>query len=345
MIKNNIGLICVGNELFSNVVNTNVHIATRICGLNGFEINFNIIVPDDIDKIISAVDFSLKHNAVIILSGGIGPTFDDITKEAISGYIGKKLIFSDKTWEKIQQGFRERKITDIPESNKKQAMIIQGATIIPNNIGTAAGMLVQHKNKFIFLLPGPPWEFEEMLKNSVIPLLKEKIYSANTFIKKSFNIAGESETSVEKKIEDIRAKTENVEAVWTILAKPYLVELLLTLPSSQEKAFGYVEKSLAEIFQDSYIENCSVPEALFYTLKEKKITCCFAESCTGGLAGHLMTEIPGVSQVFNGSIVAYSNKLKKKILRVPKTTLKKYGAVSEQTAAQMAKGARKYGKA
>ncbi len=347
MDKNNyIGFICVGNELFYSVANTNVHIASRICELDGFEINFNIIVPDDMDKIISAVDFCMKNSDILIISGGLGPTFDDITREAISRYTGRKLVFSDDVWKEIQQRFKERKIVNIPEKNKKQAMVIDGTSVISNTIGTAPGMMIQHNNRLIFLLPGPPWEFEEMLRNSVMPMLRKSIYHAGgLFVRKGFNIAGEPEAVVEEKTDKIRDEVKNLGGEWTILAKPYLIELWLKIPSSKKKVFDRVEGALKEIFQDSFIGNYSIPEKLAGILEEKKMVCCFAESCTGGLAGHLMTEIPGISQRFNGSIVAYSNRVKRKILKVPRSILRKYGAVSEQTAVAMAKGARKYGKA
>ena len=347
-MKNNkdnyISLICVGNELFYNVLNTNVHIASRVCGLNGFDIGFNIIVPDNIKEIVRAVDFCLKNSSLLMISGGLGPTFDDITREAISIYMERKLIFSSCAWEEIQQRFRERKMISIPEKNRKQAMIIEGADFISNSVGTAPGMMVKHNDKLIFLLPGPPWEFEEMLKNSVIPILK-KTFLGHSFIRKVFGIAGESEVVVEEKTDEIRDIIKSFGGEWTILAKPHLVELWLKVPYSKKELFNQVENFLKKTFNDSFLGDCSIPEGLASVLKEKKLVCCFAESCTGGLAGHLMTELPGVSQCFNGSIVAYSNRVKRRILRVSRSTLKKYGAVSEQTAIAMAKGARKYGKA
>ncbi|MCM8822092.1 MAG: CinA family nicotinamide mononucleotide deamidase-related protein [Candidatus Omnitrophica bacterium] len=344
-----IGLVCAGNELFSHIVNSNIHTANRIFESNGFELNCNIIVPDDPERIKSAVRFCLENDDAVVVSGGLGPTFDDMTREAVADLIGKKLIFSEDAWNEIQQRFVERKVTNIPEKNKKQAMIIEGAKKIPNRLGTAPGMMIDFEGKSIFLLPGPPVEFEEMLLERVVPELLKRINSEKRerFVSRGFGIVGEPEALVEEKTVNLREKISCLGGRWTILALPYLIELWLKLPETKRDIFDEAEITLKEIFKESFLgtDGISIPESLLALLKEKGIVCCFAESCTGGLAGHLITEIPGSSECFNGTIVAYSNKLKKKILKVPKTVLRKYGAVSKETAIAMAKGARKYGKA
>ncbi len=345
---NKIGLVCVGSELFSHVANSNIHIATRVLESHGFEVNHNAIVHDNFENIIKAVEFCLINGDAVIISGGLGPTFDDITREAIAQLVNKRLIFSMDAWHEIQERFRERKISIIPDRNKKQAMIIEGAKRLINKLGTAPGMMLDYMEKPIFLLPGPPVEFEEMLISCVVPELLENTCSASTqrYIRKGFGIAGEPEAVVEEKTDILREEMVCAGGEWTILALPYLIELWLKLPVSKQSLFDNVEFKLKEIFKDSFLgaNGISIPESLLILMKNKKLSCCFAESCTGGLAGHLITEIPGSSYCFNGSIVAYSNKLKKKFLKVPKTVLKKYGAVSEETAIAMAKGARKYGR-
>lgn len=342
-----ISLVCVGDELFFYITNTNVHIATRMLEAEGFRLDYNIIVPDDLKKIIDAMNFCLQNNDIVVVSGGLGPTFDDITREAISHLTGRRLVFSDDAWKQIQERFLQRKISLIPEKNKKQAMVIEGSKILSNPWGTAPGMLINFENKLIFLLPGPPKEFEAMFCLYVISELKKFNIKTERLIQKGFGIAGEPEAVVEEKTEELRQKISDCGGKWTILALPYLIELWLKLPESKKSLFDSAEEAIKNIFGESFIgtDGISIPESLLILLKKKKILCCFAESCTGGLAGHLITEIPGSSECFNGSIVAYSNKLKKKILKVPKTILRKYGAVSEETAIAMAKGARKYGKA
>ncbi|HPO52302.1 MAG TPA: CinA family nicotinamide mononucleotide deamidase-related protein [bacterium] len=344
-----VNLVCVGSELFYHVSNTNIHTATRILEMHDFCLNYNVIVPDDLEKIIKSVKFCMDNGDAIIISGGLGPTFDDITREAVSELTGKNLSFSESAWEDIKERFRTRGIENIPEKNRKQAMMLEGATKLTNTIGTAPGMMVEYKDRVIFLLPGVPKEFEEMLQFQVIPelLRRKNDRVSKSFVRMGFGIVGEPEAVVEEKTDKLRKEIESQGGIWTILALPYLIELWLKIPQSKKNVFCDVEEQLKEIFGVSFLgtgSSISIPESLFNLLKEKNLTCCFAESCTGGLAGHLITEIPGSSEIFNGSIVAYSNKLKKKLLKVPKTILRKYGAVSEQTAIAMAKGARKYGK-
>lgn len=341
-----IGLVCVGSELFFQIANTNIHTATRFLEEKGFRINYNIVVPDEIDRIKKAIGFCLENSSAVIISGGLGPTFDDITRESVSELTGRRLIFSQDAWSQIQERFRERRIIDIPEKNKKQAMIIDGSTILPNKSGTAPGIMLEFKNKPIFLLPGPPREFEEMMRSYVMPELERRHGVFTGAVRRGFAIAGEPEAVVEEKTENIREKIACLGGKWTILALPYLIELWLTVDEKHRHVFKEVETELGEIFKESFLGSAgiSIPESLLALLRERKLSCAFAESCTGGLAGHLITEIPGSSECFNGSIVAYSNKLKKKILKVPKTVLRKFGAVSEETAIAMAKGARKYGK-
>jgi len=344
-----VNLVCVGSELFFYVVNTNIHNANKILEENGFELNCNVIVPDDMGKIIDSVIFCINTGDAVIISGGLGPTFDDITRESMAKMLNKNLIFSQQAWNQIQERFKARKIDSIPEKNKRQAMVIEGAVMFPNEIGTAPGMFFEYMGKPVFLLPGPPVEFENMMRKCVIPELIRQRGSEiqNVFVRKGFGIAGEPESIVEEKTEKLRKDIELTGGVWTILALPYLIELWLKLPVDKKNLFEDVENELRNIFQDSFLgtDGITIPQALALLLNKRKLVCCFAESCTGGLAGHLMTEIPGISSCFNGSIVTYSNKLKKKLLKVPKTILRKYGAVSEQTAIAMAKGARKYGKA
>ncbi|HPP09264.1 MAG TPA: molybdopterin-binding protein, partial [bacterium] len=313
-----VNLVCVGSELFYHVSNTNVHIATRILEMHDFSLNYNILVPDEPGAIIKSVEFCLSNGDAVIISGGLGPTFDDITREAISELTGKTLFFSENLWAEIKERFRARGIEHIPEKNKKQAMMLEGAIKLTNTTGTAPGMMVEYKNKVLFLLPGVPKEFEEMLQFQVVPelLKRRKQENSKSFVRMCFGIAGEPEAVVEEKTEKLRKEIELKGGFWTILALPYLIELWLKLPLPEQDLFCDVKRKLNEIFGNSFLGTggISIPESLFRVLREKNLTCCFAESCTGGLAGHLLTEIPGSSMIFNGSIVAYSNKLKKKLL-------------------------------
>ncbi|MCM8759569.1 MAG: CinA family nicotinamide mononucleotide deamidase-related protein [Candidatus Omnitrophica bacterium] len=345
--KANVGIVCVGSELLFHTVNTNIHTATRLLETKGFGVSYNVIVGDEIERIQTAVKFCTENCDVVVVSGGLGPTFDDLTRESISQLIGRKLIFSVEAWNEIQERFKARMITEIPEKNKKQAMIIEGSKMLSNKLGTAPGMMLEYKGKTIFLLPGVPAEFEEMFKEYVVSELEKRFSSPVGIVCRGFGITGVPEAVVEEKTEKLRETISRFGGNWVVLAFPYLIELWLRLPQTESSLFNKVELELREIFKDSFLglDGISIPEALLKILKEKKLTCAFAESCTGGLAGHLITEVPGSSECFNGSMVVYSNTLKKKILKIPKTLLRKFGAVSEETAIAMSKSARKYGKA
>ncbi|MGB9643188.1 MAG: competence/damage-inducible protein A, partial [Candidatus Ratteibacteria bacterium] len=206
----NVNLVCVGSELFYYISNTNVHIATRILEMHDFSLNYNIVVPDEPGAIIKSVEFCLNNGDAVIISGGLGPTFDDITREAISELTGKNLFFSEDVWAEIKERFRARGIENIPERNKKQAMVLEGAKTLTNITGTAPGMMIEYNNKILFLLPGVPKEFEEMLQSRIIPeLLKRRQHeSSKSFVRMCFGIAGESETVVEEKTETLRKEVE-----------------------------------------------------------------------------------------------------------------------------------------
>ncbi|MCX7706201.1 MAG: CinA family nicotinamide mononucleotide deamidase-related protein [bacterium] len=342
-----VGIVCVGSELLFHTLNTNIHIATRLLEMRGFEVNFNVVVCDKSEEIKKAINFCLENSEIVVVSGGLGPTFDDVTRESVAELTGRNLVFSEEIWREIQERFKERRIVNVPELNKKQAMIIEGGVILSNKSGTAPGIRLEYMGRIIFLLPGPPREFEEMLTNYVLPDIEKNYGIAQNTVCNGFGIAGEPEAVVDEKTKNLRERIISLGGQWTILALPYLIELWLKLPKTKQFLFAEVESSLREIFEDSFLgtNGISIQEALMIMLKERKLVCAFAESCTGGLAGHLITEIPGSSECFNGSFVVYSNRLKKKILKVPKTVLRKFGAVSEEVAIAMAKGARKYGKA
>ncbi|MCM8815507.1 MAG: competence/damage-inducible protein A, partial [Candidatus Omnitrophica bacterium] len=214
-----VGLVCVGSELFSHIVNSNIHIANRVLETNGFELKCNISVHDDSDGIKSAIRFCLQNSDAVIVSGGLGPTFDDITREAVSELTGRNLVFSQDAWNEILEKFAQRKIVEIPDRNKKQAMVLEGAKKISNSIGTAPGMLVDYEGKSIFLLPGPPTEFKEMLIKDVIPeLLSRSSSQREKLVSRGFGIAGESEAFVEEKTARLRQEISFLGGKWTSLA-------------------------------------------------------------------------------------------------------------------------------
>ena len=335
-------VINIGSELLFNRVNTDINLISRILLQSGFKISKCTIVGDNKEEIKKEFLNSLKEADLIIITGGLGPTFDDLTREGISEALKRKLIFDEKIWEGIKEKFKKRNIIEIPEINKKQAYVIEGAKIIENKNGIAPGMMIEENGKLIFILPGPPNELEPMLKDCV-KIIEEK-FKKRGIITNIYSIIGVPESEVETKLSDlINEMREN----FTILAHPNLIELVLTLPEEKKNKFIEVENIIKERFGIKYlgVNTPSIPEIIGNLLREKRLKLAIAESCSGGLACKLITDIPGSSDYFMGGFITYSNILKKKILKVPKTILRKFGAVSEETAIYMAKNAKKYGKA
>lgn len=331
-------VICVGTELLYNRINTDINVISEIMGKAGYYISRCTIVGDDREEIKDAVALALKRSEIVFTTGGLGPTSDDLTREAIAELLNKKLIFSEDIWQKMCENFYRRGIKEIPEINKKQAYILEGAKVIENNVGTAPGMIINEGPKTLLLLPGPPAELIPMVEKFA-ECLKEK---RNIKIYR-FGISGVPESVVEERIYNFFTDKG---IKYTILASPQVIEILI--PSEGDlNDLPLIEKFLKETFPENYlgIDPPALPVIIGNLLKEKKLKIALAESCTGGLAGKLLTDIPGSSEYFQGSFVVYNNILKRRILGVPKTILKKYGAVSEECALYMARGAKKKGKA
>jgi nicotinamide-nucleotide amidase len=335
-------VINIGSELLFNRVNTDINLISKILLQSGFKISKCTIVGDNKEEIKKEFLNSFKEADLIIITGGLGPTFDDLTREGISEALKRKLIFDEKIWEGIKEKFKKRNIIEIPEINKRQAYVIEGAKIIENKNGTAPGMMIEENGKLILIFPGPPNELEPMLKDCV-KIIEEK-FKKKEIITNIYSIIGVPESEVETKLSDlINEMREN----FIILAHPNLIELVLTLPEEKKNKFIEVENIIKERFGIKYlgVNTPSIPEIIGNLLREKRLKLAIAESCSGGLACKLITDIPGSSDYFMGGFITYSNILKKKILKVPKTILRKFGAVSEETAIYMAKNAKKYGKA
>jgi len=335
-----IEVVCVGSELLYNRVNTDINIISGIMTRAGFFISRCIIVGDEKEEIKEAVSNALKKSEIVFITGGLGPTSDDVTRDAIAEMLQRKLFFSDAIWQKICERFYRRGIKEIPEINKRQAYIIEGAEVIENTVGTAPGMILKEAGKVLILLPGPPAELTPMVEEWAKTLKDASKAEIKVY---RFGISGLPESSVEEKIHSFFSEKG---IKYTILASPQLIEILIA-SRGDFKDIHIVEGFLRECFSENYlgIDPPALPVLIGNLLKEKGLKIAIAESCTGGLVGKILTDTPGSSDYFQGSFVVYSNILKRRILGVPKTVLKKYGAVSEECALYMAKGAKKKGKA
>ncbi len=337
-------LISVGTEiLLGNIVNTNAaFLAERIAAL-GLSCYHQSAVGDNEERLEDAIRLALSRSELVILSGGLGPTKDDLTKEVTAKVFGKKLVEDAHTKERIQAYFERIHSSKITSNNWKQALIPEGATVVDNHNGTAPGLILEGENgKTAILLPGPPNEIKPMFERDIAPYLNrlqpEGIYS------KMVKVCSIGESRAETMVADLMdAQTNPTLAPY---AKTGEVHFRVTATAKDEEtANALMEpmvKELYERFGDKIYtteEEVTLEEAIVELLKEKKMTVTTAESCTGGLLAGRIMNVAGASAVYNEGYITYSNGAKEKLLGVSGETLEKYGAVSAETAAEMAKGA------
>jgi nicotinamide-nucleotide amidase len=338
-----IEILAVGSELLSPYFqDTNSLFLTEKLNDLGLEVNFKSIAGDDWKNLSVVIQDALNRSDLIISIGGLGPTHDDLTREVFASVLGKNLVFQKDLYKKIQARFKRRGRT-IPQINKKQAFIIDGAQVIKNNNGTAPGLWLETKNKIIILLPGPPHEIKPMFDEFVLPRLQKfrKIFTAHRVIRTT----GMPESRIETLISDIYP--ENIFLNLTTLAKPGQIDLLLTAKSTenQESAdtlvSGLSEKIKSRLGDIIFTFNGEHLETVVGSiLRVKKSTLAVAESCTGGLLGHRITNIAGSSDYFLQGTIVYSNESKSSLLGINPDLILKHGAVSPEVAKAMAEGIR-----
>lgn len=326
-------VISVGNELIQGRINdTNATYISKKLFEKGFDLVLRIQVPDKEEKIKDAINYAIKRSDVVLITGGLGGTSDDITKEVVASYLKRKLILNNKVLKEIEDFFR-RIDKPMPELNKKVAYIIEGSKIHKNKIGFAPCLEIDKDGKKIFLLPGMKEEFEDFVDRIIDSWVSNKNYS------KTFKLFGITECDVEKKLEDILGKDVRD----YVFYYPSFKGLSVKIISKNDGKFKEITKRFKNEFNDFiYSDNDKEIEVVLGDILRKKgLTISIAESCTGGLISNLITDIPGSSDYFIGGVVVYSNDSKIKILGVEEEMLKKNGAVSEIVALQMAIGCKK----
>lgn len=335
-------LISVGTELLlGNIVNTNTQFLAEKCALLGLSMYYQVTVGDNRKRLAEAVGTALKRSDVVILTGGLGPTEDDMTKEVCAEVMGFALVEDAHTRERIEAYFQNSIYKDISDKNWKQAISPEGARILDNENGTAPGLILEKNGKLCVLLPGPPNEMIPLFMNQVYPYLQklwpEVIHS------QMVKICGVGESQVEDKLLDMIDRQTN--PTIATYAKTGEVHLRVTAKArNQEEAERLIKPVVKEIKKRfgeqvySTREDETLEMAVVRLLKKHELTVTTAESCTGGLLAARLVNVPGVSDVFREGFITYANRSKRKILDVSKSTLKKYGAVSEQTAKEMATG-------
>ncbi len=341
-------LISTGTELLlGQIVNTNAQFIGQRLAKLGIDVFFQTTVGDNETRLRETVQTAMGRADLIIVTGGLGPTSDDLTRETIAGLLGLELVMDEESLAHIRNFFEVRGRT-MPQINTKQALNLAGAVIIPNRIGTAPGSIVEYEGKSIVILPGPPVEMRPMFLETVEEYLRKKTGTDRAVIvSRVIKIMGIGESSVEECIRDLVDKQVNPTIAF--LAPKGEVYIRLTAKAASEdearRVINGVEAEIRErLGEYIYGTDDDTPEGVVAGLLNKcGLTAATAESCTGGLIASRLTDIPGVSENFLCGFITYSNEAKVNILGVSRKTLGKYGAVSEQTALEMAAGARKAG--
>ena len=331
-------IITVGTELLiGSILNTNAKfLSERLIDL-GVDVVRQVSVADDMNSIIKELNISMNEADLIFLCGGLGPTNDDLTREALAKFLNKKIYIDKDAKEKLVLRFEKinKKMTD---NNIKQVSLIEGSKKLDNNWGLALGEVNDYNGKKIFLFPGPPKEFEPM----VDAYLAQNIHENQKIIVRSLNVIGLGESLTEDRIRKLNLENKyisiNTFAHFTqteikLIAKGEDYEYISNIMSNS------IEKLYDEFKDHIYSDNNqSVEEVLVKRLMDKNLTISFAESITGGLLAASITDVAGSSKILSSSYVTYSNDSKIKNLGVKKETLDKYGAISEQSALEMARG-------
>lgn len=333
-------IISVGTEiLMGNIVNTNAaYIAEQLARL-GISCFYQITVGDNPHRLEEVINESLNRSDVLILSGGLGPTEDDLTKEICAKAMGRELHEDEKARQMLEDFFKLREYP-ITENNWKQAMVPDDSIVLYNDNGTAPGIIIENSKKAVIMLPGPPGELKPMFEKQVKPYLMSRnnavIYS--TMVK----LCGIGESKVENDIKDLIECSNPTVATYAKVGEVHVrVTAMAETEKEAKKLVKPVVKDLKARFGEKiYTTNDEVTleESIVALLANNNLTIATAESCTGGLLSGRIINVPGASEVFKEGIITYSNKSKKNRLLVKKPTLVKYGAVSAECAKEMVKG-------
>ena len=336
-------IIAIGSELLTpDRTDSNSLWLTEKLNEIGVEVKLKTIVGDDEARLEETIRDAIKRSDIVITTGGLGPTEDDLTRQVSARAIGRELIYHPEIEENLRERF-QRWGREMPEINKRQAWAIQGAEILPNPNGSASGMLVEIDNKFLAIFPGPPREMQPMFVDYVLPRLKE-IAGGILVRRRILKVTGMGESAVDEIAAPIYREYKNVRT--SILFNKSEVELHLSASyESEGQALAILEemserlaKALgAAVFT---VNGESMEQVIARMLTERHETVSTAESCTGGLIARRLTELAGSSKFFMEGAVTYSNDAKVRTLGVSQETLEKYGAVSGETAQEMATGMR-----
>jgi len=337
-------IISIGSEILrGQITDTNANFIAKKLAESGIDLEHISAVSDSPESLLSTLKLALQRSNLIITTGGLGPTEDDITYHTIARALNLKLIKYPEAEENLKRIFKKINTTLSP-SNLKQVYLPEGAKIIINQYGTAPAMILEKDNKIICSFPGVPYEMKNLIEENLIPYLKEKFPPSMIKKSKTLKITGLGESSVNELIRDYINKKTNFS--FGIYANPEDIQVQITTQAPTEKEtdklLQYSVNQLKKIL-GNYVygtDKQSLEEVVGNLLKNKKIRVAVAESCTGGMLGEMITRIPGSSKYFQGGVISYASIVKEDLLKVLPEVIKKYGEVSEQVARLMAEGVR-----
>lgn len=335
-------MLAVGTELLmGQISNTNAQYISRRLPDAGVGVYYHSVVGDNPGRLKESLKLALSRADIVIMTGGLGPTCDDLTKETVAEMMNRKLVLHEESLQKIEAFFSQfgRKMT---ENNKKQAYLPENSIIIKNSNGTAPGCIIEEGDKVVVMLPGPPSEMRPMFEETVFPYFLSR--SSQKLVSKYIRIFGIGESAVEDMLMDLVTAQSN--PTIAPYAKEGEVTLRITARYDSDNEQDVIEPVIAEIKKRLGLnvystENKDIEEVAAELLMKSGLSISTAESCTGGMVSQRLTAIPGISSVFTGGIIAYGNSVKTGTLGVKPETLEKHGAVSSETAVEMAEGIRR----
>lgn len=338
-----IHILTVGDEiLIGQIIDTNSAWMGQQLNLMGAQIDKIITVGDSFEDIVRELKRSEAEADVILITGGLGPTKDDMTKNALANYLGVRMVFHEPSWQRMQRFFQRLGRTPTP-AHKDQCFMPDGATILYNKMGTAPGMWFEAAGKIIVSMPGVPYEMKYLMEHEVMPRLRKK-FPGSPIAHRTLLTVGEGESRIAEKLADFEAQLPDYIKL-AYLPNLGRVRLRLTGRGTEQKQLEaeldwYLDQ-MHDLLSDLVFgrENQKLEAVIGDQLRQQGLRLGTAESCTGGYIAHLITSIPGSSDYFAGSVVSYSNTLKERILGVSPQTLAEHGAVSAATVSEMAKGA------
>lgn len=337
-------IISVGTELLlGEIVDTNASYLSQKLAELGIDVHYRHTVGDNLARLTQVITTALSRSDIVILTGGLGPTDDDLTREGIAAATATSLVRLPASEQWLREFFAARNRPLAP-SNLKQADAPEGAEHMPNSCGTAPGIYMQWQGKLIFAAPGPPTELREMAERTMLPLLRQALGQTDQLFTRSLLMADIGESQV---ADALKAMIDRqVDPTIAMYASPALVRVRLATKAPDEATaqarFAPVEAEIRTILASHVfgVDDDTMANCIGRLLRERKATLTVAESCTGGLLASKITDVPGASDYFVTGVVAYANETKERLLHVPEEIIAQHGAVSEECARAMAEGVR-----